>query len=247
MSRSDGLWPLYTVGFGAASIGVEALEETDCYLITGSNTTEAHPVIATKIKQNVKDNDAELLVFDPRKIQMAEYADQFSRVEPGYDNTWINGLIRYIIDNDLHDEEFIEERTTGFEQVAETVEKFTPEFVEEKAGIPPEELKHAAETIANADSCVFCWTLGLVEHSHGTENIYAIANLALITGHIGEPKSGVSPFRGQNNVQGGGGDMGPLPNNFPGYQPVTDPENRKKFAEYSIYVFSKNVLRTPPL
>ncbi|MFC7192368.1 formate dehydrogenase subunit alpha [Halocatena marina] len=220
-----------TVGFGAASIGVEALEETDCYLITGSNTTEAHPVIATKIKQNVKDNDAELLVFDPRKIQMAEYADQFSRVEPGYDNTWINGLIRYIIDNDLHDEEFIEERTTGFEQVAETVEKFTPEFVEEKAGIPPEELKHAAETIANADSCVFCWTLGLVEHSHGTENIYAIANLALITGHIGEPKSGVSPFRGQNNVQGGGGDMGPLPNNFPGYQPVTDPENRKKFAD----------------
>lgn len=220
-----------TVGFGAASVGVEALEETDCYLITGSNTTESHPVIATKIKQNVKDNDADLFVFDPRKVQIAEYADQYARIEPGYDNTWINGLIRYIIANDLHDEEFIEERTTGFDQVAETVGKFTPEFVEEKAGVPPEKLKNAAETIATADSCVFCWTLGLAEHSHGTENIYAMANLALITGHIGEPKSGLSPFRGQNNVQGGGGDMGPLPNNFPGYQPVTDDENRQKFAD----------------
>ncbi|UPM45163.1 formate dehydrogenase subunit alpha [Halocatena salina] len=220
-----------TVGFGAASVGIEALEETDCYLITGSNTTEAHPVIATKIKQNVKDDDADLLVFDPREIQMAEYADQYSRIEPGYDNTWINGLIRHIITNDLHDEAFIDERTTGFDQVAETVEKFTPEFVEEKVGVPPEELKNAAETIATADSCVFCWTLGLAEHSHGTENIYAMANLALITGHIGTPTSGLSPFRGQNNVQGGGGDMGPIPNNFPGYQPVTDEENRKKFAD----------------
>jgi formate dehydrogenase major subunit len=220
-----------TVGFGAASVGMEALEETDCYLLTGTNTTENHPVIATKIKQNVKDNDADLFVFDPRKVQIAEYADQFSRIEPGYDNTWINGLIRYIIENDLHDEEFIKERTTGFDQIAETVEKFTPEFVEEKADVPPDELKNAAETIVNADSCVFGWTLGLAEHTHGTENVYAMANLALITGHIGEPKSGVSPFRGQNNVQGGGGDSGPVPNNFPGYQPVTSEDNREKFAE----------------
>ncbi|WP_135305939.1 formate dehydrogenase subunit alpha [Haloarcula amylovorans] len=220
-----------TLGFGAASVGLEALEETDCYLLTGSNTTEAHPVLATRIKQNVKDNDADLFVFDPRKVQIAEYADQYSRVEPGYDTTWLNGLTRYIIENDLHDEEFIEERTTGFEQIEETVQKFTPEFVEEKAGVPPEEIANAAETIANADSCVFGWTLGLTEHSHGTENIYAIANLALVTGHIGSPKSGVSPFRGQNNVQGGGGDMGPLPNNFPGYQPIADEDNRQKFAD----------------
>ena len=220
-----------TVGFGAASVGIEALEETDCYLLTGTNTTESHPVLATRIKQNVRDNDADLLVFDPRKVQIAEYADQFARIEPGYDTTWINGMIRYIIENDLHDEAFIEERTDGFEQVVESVEKFTPEFVEEKAGVPPQKLKNAAETVANADSCVFGWTLGLTEHSHGTENIYAIANLALITGHVGEPKSGLSPFRGQNNVQGGGGDMGPVPNNFPGYQPVTSEENREKFAD----------------
>jgi formate dehydrogenase major subunit len=226
-----------TVGFGAASAGVEAIESSDCYLMTGTNVTEAHPVFATKIKQNVKDNDADLLVFDPRKVQIAEYADQYSRVEPGYDNTWINGLIRYIIKNDLHNKEYIEERTTGFDQIAETVEKFTPEFVEKKAGVPPEELKNAAETIAEADSCAFCWTLGMVEQTHATENIYAIANLALITGNVGYPEGGLTPFRGQNNVQGAGGDMGPVPNNFPGYQPVTDPDTRENFADaYEINV-----------
>jgi formate dehydrogenase major subunit len=219
-----------TFGFGAASTGLTALEDTDCYVLVGSNTTEAHPVFGTRIKQNVRDG-ADLLVFDPRKTQIAEYADQFTRVEPGYDTTWINGMIRYIIAEDLHDEAFIEERVDGFEKIAASVEKFTPEFVEEKAGVPPKELKSAAETIATADSCMFGWTLGLVEHSHGTDNIYAIANLALITGHMGGPKSGVSPFRGQNNVQGGGGDMGPLPNNFPGYQSATDEENREKFAD----------------
>ncbi|RJT03315.1 formate dehydrogenase subunit alpha [Halococcus sp. IIIV-5B] len=220
-----------TFGFGAASVGMEALEETDCYLLTGSNTTEAHPVLATRIKQNVMHNDADLLVFDPRKTQIAEYADQYSQIKAGYDNTWLNGLVRYILKNDLEDREFIEERTSGIEQVEESVEKFTPEFVEEHAGVPPEEIASAAETITEADSCVFGWTLGMTEHAKGTENIYAIANLALVTGHIGNPKSGVSPFRGQNNVQGGGGDMGPLPNNFPGYQPVTNEENREKFAE----------------
>lgn len=221
-----------TTGFGAASVGMEALTNADCYLITGSNTTEAHPVLATKIKQNVKENDeVDLLVFDPREIQIAEYADQFSRIRPGYDTVWINGLIRYIIENDLHDEEFIAERTVGFEEVKEGVQDHTPEFVAEKAGVPPDELKHAAETIATADSCTFCWTLGLTEHAHGTENVISLANLALITGNVGIPDGGLSPFRGQNNVQGGGGDMGPVPGNFPGYQKVTDDDVREKFAD----------------
>ncbi|MCO8255618.1 formate dehydrogenase subunit alpha [Haladaptatus sp. AB618] len=220
-----------TVGFGAASSGIDAFENADCYVMAGSNTTEAHPVLATKIKQNIKDNGADAFVFDPRKIQMAQFATQYSRVKPGYDTVWINGLTRYIIENDLHDEEFIEERTVGFEEVKEGVEKFTPEFVEEKTNVPPEELKNAAETIAKADSCVFCWTLGLTEHSHGTENVISMANLALVTGHVGTEKSGLAPFRGQNNVQGGGGDMGPTPGNFPGYQKVTTDETREKFED----------------
>ena len=217
-------------GYGAASVSTEDLETTDCYLLTGSNTTEAHPVIATRIKQNVRDG-ADLLVFDPREIQMAEYADQYTQVNPGYDATWINAITKYIIDNDLYDEEFVDERTTGFEDVTESVQEFTPERVEEISGVPHEEIVSAAETIAEADTCVFGWTLGLTEHSHGTENVIAMANLAAITGNLGKPGTGVSPFRGQNNVQGGGGDMGPLPDNFPGYQDVADDEIRAKFED----------------
>ena len=217
-------------GYGAASVSTEDLETTDCYLLTGSNTTEAHPVIATRIKQNVRDG-ADLLVFDPREIQMAEYADQYTQVNPGYDATWINAITKYIIDNDLYDEEFVDERTTGFQDVTESVQEFTPERVEEISGVPHEEIVSAAETIAEADTCVFGWTLGLTEHSHGTENVIAMANLAAITGNLGKPGTGVSPFRGQNNVQGGGGDMGPLPDNFPGYQDIADDEIRAKFEE----------------
>jgi formate dehydrogenase major subunit len=219
-----------TFGYGAASVCIEDLETTDCYLITGSNTTEAHPVIATRIKQNVRDG-ADLLVFDPREVQIAEYATQYSRVDPGYDAVWINGITRYLVENDRYDREFVEERTTGFEDVREAVREFTPERVEAVTGVPPEEIESAAETIAAADTCVFGWTLGLTEHSHGTENVMAMANLAAITGNLGKPGAGVSPFRGQNNVQGGGGDMGPLPDNFPGYQDVADDEVRAKFED----------------
>ena len=219
-----------TYGYGAASISTDDLEIADCILLTGSNTTEAHPVLATLIKQNVRDG-ANLLVFDPREIQIAEYATQYSQVKPGYDAVWINGIIRHIVNNDLHDETFVEERTTGFEDVKAAVQEFTPEVVEEVTGVPPEEIEAAAETIADADACVFGWTLGLTEHSHGTENVLAMANLAAITGNLGRPGTGVSPFRGQNNVQGGGGDMGPLPDNFPGYQDVADDEIRAKFEE----------------
>ena len=219
-----------TYGYGAASVSIDDLETTDCYLITGSNTTEAHPVLGTRIKQNVRDG-ADLLVFDPREVQIAEYADQYSRINPGYDAVWINAITRYIVNNDLHDEAFVEERTTGFEEVVESVQEFTPDRVEEITGVPHEEIVSAAETIAAADTCVFGWTLGLTEHSHGTENVIAMANLAAVTGNLGKPGTGVSPFRGQNNVQGGGGDMGPLPDNFPGYQDIADDEIRAKFEE----------------
>ncbi|WP_135305588.1 formate dehydrogenase subunit alpha [Haloarcula amylovorans] len=219
-----------TYGYGAASVNMDDIESTDCYLITGSNTTEAHPVIGTRIKQNVRDG-ADLLVFDPREVQIAEYATQYSRVNPGYDAVWINGITRYIVENDLYDESFVEERTTGFEAVSEAVREFTPKRVREVTGVPPEEIASAAETIAAADTCVFGWTLGLTEHSHGTENVMAMANLAAVTGNLGKPGAGVSPFRGQNNVQGGGGDMGPLPDNFPGYQGIADDEVRAKFED----------------
>ncbi|WP_158055444.1 formate dehydrogenase subunit alpha [Halorussus halophilus] len=220
-----------TVGYGAMTNRInEDIGETDCYLITGSNTTESHPVLATRIKQNVRDG-ADLIVFDPRKVGVAEHADQYVQTNPGEDIAWLNGMVRYIVENDLHDEEFIEERTKHFEQVKEKVEPFTPEKVEELAGVAPEDLKQAAETIATADTCIFGWAMGMTQHAHGTRNVIAITNLALVTGNLGKPRAGLSPFRGQNNVQGGGGDMGPAPHNLPGYQDPTDDEILDKFED----------------
>ncbi|GGN09028.1 formate dehydrogenase subunit alpha [Halarchaeum nitratireducens] len=219
-----------TYGYGAASISVKDFEEADLIFLTGSNTTEAHPVLGTRVKQHVKEG-GDLIVFDPRETQIAEYADQYTSIRPGYDTVWVNGLTRYIIENDLYDEEFVAERTEGFEEVKEAVDEFTLDYVEEVTGASPEEIVSAAEAIAEADRTVFGWTLGITEHSHGTDNVASLANLAAITGNVGKPGTGVSPFRGQNNVQGGGGDMGPLPDNFPGYQKVADDEIRAKFEE----------------
>ncbi|WP_323173469.1 formate dehydrogenase subunit alpha [Natrialba sp. PRR66] len=220
-----------TLGYGAMTNRInEDVGEADAYLISGSNTTESHPVLATRIKQNVRDG-ADLVVFDPREVGIAEHADQYTRTKPGYDVAWINGLIRYLIENDLHDEAFIERNTKGFEKVKEKVQAFPPEKVEELAGVPPEELKSAAETLADAETVVFGWAMGMTQSSHGTQNLLAMADLALTLGQIGKPGAGLSPFRGQNNVQGGGGDMGTLPGSLPGYQDPADPEVAEKFED----------------
>ncbi|MFB6127472.1 MAG: formate dehydrogenase subunit alpha [Halolamina sp.] len=220
-----------TLGYGAMTNRInEDIGEADAYLITGSNTTESHPVLATRIKQNVRDG-SDLVVFDPRKIGVAEHADQYVRTEPGYDVAWLNGLMRYIIEHDLQDDAFIERNTKNYQELKEKVEAFDPETVEELAGVSPEELAEAAETLAAADSVVFGWAMGMTQQSHGTENLLAMADLALLLGQVGKPGAGLSPFRGQNNVQGGGGDMGTLPGSLPGYQDPSDDEVAEKFAE----------------
>ncbi|WP_373189180.1 formate dehydrogenase subunit alpha [Halolamina sp.] len=219
-----------TVGYGAMSNSGDDVANTDCYLITGSNTTESHPVLATRIKRNV-DDGADLFVYDPRKTGIAEHANRYVRTEPGYDIAWLNGLTRYIIEHDLHNEAFIADHTKNFEALVEKVQPFTPKEVERLAGVAPEDLKATAERIATADSVVFGWAMGLTQHSHGTANVLAMANLALVTGQLGTPNSGLSPFRGHNNVQGGGGDMGTLPGSLPGYQDLTDPEVLDTFEE----------------
>jgi formate dehydrogenase major subunit len=147
------------------SNSIQDVANTDAYLITGSNTTESHPVLATRIKQNVREG-ADLVVFDPREVGISEHADQYSRVEPGYDVAWINGLTRYTIEHDLHDDAFVENQTKHFEELREKVDPFTPEEVERLAEVPPEELASAAETIATADSCVFGWAMGMTQHSY---------------------------------------------------------------------------------
>ncbi|RYJ08490.1 formate dehydrogenase subunit alpha [Halogeometricum borinquense] len=220
-----------TLGYGAMTNRInEDIGHADAYLISGSNTTESHPVLATRIKQNVRDS-ADLIVFDPRKVGIAEHADQYTRTRPGYDVAWLNGLIRYLIENDLHDTAFIERNTKGFESVKKKVQAFTPERVEELAGVSPDELAAAAETLAAADTVVFGWAMGMTQSSHGTENLIAMADLALTLGQVGKEGAGLSPFRGQNNVQGGGGDMGTLPGSLPGYQDPADDDVGEKFAE----------------
>ena len=220
-----------TLGFGAMTNRInEDIGEADAYLISGSNTTESHPVLATRIKRNVRDG-ADLVVFDPRKVEIAEHATQYTRTRPGYDVAWLNGLMRYIIEHDLHDTDFIERNTKHFDELEEKVEAFTPEKVEELAGVPPEELASAAETLAEADTVVFGWAMGMTQQTHGTENLLAMANLALLLGQVGKPGAGLSPFRGQNNVQGAGGDMGTLPGSLPGYQDPADDEVGAKFEE----------------
>jgi len=218
-----------TVGYGAMTNRInEDIGEADAYLITGSNTTESHPVLATRIKRNVRDG-ASLTVFDPRRIGVAEHADHYCRTKPGYDVAWINGLIRYAIAHDHHDESFIERNTHNFEELVKKVEPFTPDRVEELVGVPREEFVAAAETVCTADSLVIGWAMGMTQSSHGTQNCLALANLALVLGQIGKPGAGLSPFRGQNNVQGGGGDMGTLPDSLPGYQSVQDDNVLDKF------------------
>ncbi|MFB6171829.1 MAG: formate dehydrogenase subunit alpha [Haloarculaceae archaeon] len=219
-----------TVGYGAMSNSIPDVANADCYLVTGSNTTESHPVLATRIKQNVRDG-ADLVVFDPRRVGIAEHADQYVRVEPGYDIAWLNGLTRYVVEHDLYDREFVESQTKNFAALREKVEPFTPAAVERLAGVAPDDLARAAETIAGADSCVFGWAMGMTQHAHGTGNVLALANLALVTGHVGKPDAGLSPFRGHNNVQGGGGDMGTLPGSLPGYQSVTDSDVLDAFED----------------
>ncbi len=214
---------LGTVGYGAMSNSIDDVANADCYLFSGTNTTESHPVLATKVKRNVRDG-ATLIVVDPRKVGIAEHADQYLRSKPGYDIAWMNGMARHIIENDLHDVDFIDEHVHDFDALRRKVEPFTPEEVERLTEIPAEALTTAAERIATADSVVFGWAMGLTQHSHGTNNVRAMANLALLTGNVGKPNAGLSPFRGHNNVQGGGGDMGTLPNKLPGYQDVTDPD-----------------------
>jgi predicted molibdopterin-dependent oxidoreductase YjgC len=205
------------------------LEESECILVTGSNTTEQHPIIGTRILR-AKENGAKLIVVDPRRIQLALHADLHVRQRPGSDVAWLNGVMNIIINEGLADEEFIKERTEGFEQVKETVAKYTPEKVEEISGISPENLRQIAMMYGKAKSAAIVYSMGITQHSSGVDHVKVCANLAMITGNMGKRGGGVNPLRGQNNVQGAC-DMGALANVYPSYQKVDDPEVKMKFEK----------------
>ncbi len=219
-----------TLGSGAMTNSLEDIEEADLILVTGSNPTENHPVYGSRIKKAVMKNGAKLLVIDPRKIELTKYANKWLRERPGTDVVWINGMINYIIENNLYDKKFVKEYTTGFEELKEKVKMFTPEYVEKITGIKKHDLEEAAEMYAKAKNAAIIYAMGITQHITGTANVASLANLAMITNNIGRPGTGVNPLRGQNNVQGAC-DCGGLPNVFPGYQKVNIEENILKFKK----------------
>jgi len=219
-----------TLGSGAMTNSIEELENADVILVTGSNTTETHPVIATHIKRAVLFNNARLIVVDPRKIDLVRYSTLWLRQNSGTDVAWANGLMAAILKENLQKDEFIAERTENFDALKAILEKCTPELTEKITGIPAEQLVEAAKIYGSAERASIVYSMGITQHSNGTDNVKSMANLAMITGNIGRESTGVNPLRGQNNVQGAC-DMGALPNVYPGYQKVIEEASRKKFEK----------------
>lgn len=203
------------------------LDEARTILVIGSNTTEQHPVIGTRVRRAVR-NGAALIVADPREIDLAKNATVYLRHRPGTDTALLNGLANIILANGWEDKEFITSRTENFDAWRAAVEKYTPARVSEITGVPVEDLIRAAHIYATAKPSAILYAMGITQHTSGHQNVLAVANLAMLTGNIGKPGAGVNPLRGQNNVQGAC-DMGALPNVFTAYQRVTDAAAREKF------------------
>jgi formate dehydrogenase major subunit len=206
------------------------IEFTDAILAIGTNTTENHPVIGSSVKRAVRRHGAKLIVIDPRRIGLVDYADIWLRPKPGTNVAVLNGLMNVIIDEGLYAKEYVETRTEGFEAMKEAVAQYTPDHVEGITGIPADDLRTAARIYAEAKSASILYAMGITQHSHGTDNVKSCANLSMLCGNVGIEGGGVNPLRGQNNVQGAC-DMGALPNVFPAYQQVANDDARAKFEE----------------
>ena len=218
-----------TFGSGAMTNSIGDFDEADLFLVIGSDTTAQHPLIGSRIVKSVLDRGAKLIVFDPRRIELVKYAAVSARQANGSDVALVNGLMNVIIAEGLHDGAYVRERTEGFEELATLVAAYTPERVEALTGVPQATLLEAARLYAGARKAMIVYAMGITQHVSGVAGVQALANLAMLTGHVGFPASGVNPLRGQNNVQGAC-DMGALPDVYSGYQKVTDAAAREKFA-----------------
>lgn len=203
---------------------IRDIEEAGCVFIVGSNTTENHPLIARRVMR-AREQGAKLIVADPRRIQLAGFADIMMRQRPGTDVALLNGMMHVIIKEGLHDEAFIASRTEGFEDLKREVEQYPPERAAGITGVPAADIIAAARLYATAPASAILYCMGITQHTTGVDNVISCANLAMLTGNIGRPGTGVNPLRGQNNVQGAC-DVGALANVLPGYQPVVDDGKR---------------------
>ena len=214
-------------GSGAMTNSIREIEGMDVIFIIGSNTKETHPVIANRMIKAFR-KGARIMVADPRNVPMTKFAEVFLRLRPGTDIALLNGIANVIVKEGLSNEEFIKEKTEGFEEWKKSVEEYTPEMVEGITGVPKEDIIRAARLYGSSRKAGIFYTMGITQHACGTDNVRAVANLATLTGNIGREYTGVNPLRGQNNVQGSS-DAACLPNVYPGYQRVDLPEIRQKF------------------
>ena len=214
-------------GAGAMTNAIDEIRDSEMMFVIGSNTTEAHPIIAMEMKR-ARQRGAKLVVADPREIWLAEMADIHLQLKPGTDVWLLQAMANVIVTEGLVDRDFIEQHTEGFEKVQQKVASYTPEEAEKVTGVPADDIRTAARWYATTKHAGIYYTLGITEHTHGTDNVYCLANLVLMTGHLGVRSAGMNPLRGQNNVQGAN-DAGATPVYYPGYQKVTDDAVREKF------------------
>lgn len=215
------------LGSGAMSNNIAGIVDNDALFVIGSNTTEAHPIIGQRMKKAVK-RGAKLVVADPRRIPLVDYATLWLQHRPGTDAALINTICNIILENNLHDQKYIDERTENFEAFAASIKPCTPSWAEEITGVAAEDIIEAAKIYAQADCAGIYYTMGITQHTSGTNNVLTLANLALMTGNLGKAGAGLNPLRGQNNVQGSS-DAACLPTLLPGYQKVDDDRARARF------------------
>lgn len=218
-----------TFGSGAMTNNVEDLGNSRCFLAIGTNTAQAHPVLTMKMRQTIR-KGAKLIVINPMWVELVRDADLWLRLKSGTDVALLMGMMKIILDEGLHDAAFIEERCENFEAFREKLTEYPLDRVVKITGVSAEQIVAAARMYAGNSPSAILYAMGLTQHSHGTDNVIATGNLALLTGNVGRPGGGVNPLRGQNNVQGAC-DVGCLPDVYPGYQKVADEKAREKFEK----------------
>ncbi|MET9124078.1 molybdopterin-dependent oxidoreductase [Streptomyces sp. NPDC004528] len=214
-------------GSGGGTSSYAEVEETDLVVMWGSNARFAHPIFFQHVLRGIR-NGARMYAVDPRRTSTAEWAEGWLGLNVGTDIPMAHAIGREIIHAGLVNHAFVRRATSGFEEYARLVEPWTLSLAEKVTGVPAAAIRELAHAYARAERAQLCWTLGITEHHNGTDNVRALINLSLLTGHVGRPGSGLQPLRGQNNVQGGG-DMGAIPNRLPGFQDILDPDARAKF------------------
>jgi len=217
-------------GSGAMTNSIDDIEDAKVIVLIGSNASEQHPLIGRRIIKAIREKGTHLIVADPRRIDLVEFSRLHLRHRPGTDLVLINGILHVILVEGREDRTFIEANTEGFEEVRKSLRDYTPEYVEEITGVPAQRIVEAARLYAGAEAASIVYAMGITQHVSGTDNVLALANLAMATGNVGRRGTGINPLRGQNNVQGAC-DMGVLPDLFPGYQSVADSNVRDFFSK----------------